>query len=138
MDALGQLDATALRRLRKADVRAGLFAVAMFAYVRPSIGGWSESGYARDMVLITVPALLWLMVAYRGRRLNWRTWAMLILFATPLVLLGILTGRRGPTFMIAVGVGMGWFLMRDRRLPLVTVLGAGAALGMILLLLVVF
>lgn len=125
-----------LLRVRRAAAAVGLLGTAIFAYVRPGIGGWAESGYVRDAYLITLPSLIWLMVAYRGRRPGFSAWLLFLVVASPLALLGVLSGRRGPTFMILVGLAVGWYFMRRSRPKMVTVLGGGTALGCFLLLLV--
>ncbi len=63
-------------------------------------------------------------------------WAWVILFASPWLLLGLLGARRGPTFMTAAVLFVGWYLQRGRRPRLVTVLAGGLLLGCLMLFLV--
>jgi hypothetical protein len=136
------------RRLRIGGAVLGLVAVGGFLYGVMNVGGiqaafgksygggWDDSGYVRDMPLLSLPALLWLMAAYQTRRPGWIGWVLICGVASPLLVQGILGGRRGPSFMGVVGLTVGWYLMRRQRPRLVTVLAGGAALGMALLFLV--
>jgi hypothetical protein len=126
-----------LKRIRRAAIYVGFVGVAMFAYVRPGLGGWSESGYARDAYLLTVPALLWLMVSFQNSRPRTADWIRIAIIAAPLFLLALFNARRGPMFMIVVGLAVGWYFMRNRRPSLRTVVLGGVMLGAVLLALVV-
>ena len=133
------------RRLRTGALVLGLVAVGGFLYGIVNVGGfaaaygkgygggWSESGYVREMFLLSLPALLWLMAAYQTRRPEWFMWVLIAVVASPFFVQGILGGRRGPTFMGVVGLTVGWYLMRRRRPRLVTVLAGGIGLGVALL-----
>ena len=135
-------------RVRLAAVLIGLVGVTGFyytieavgglseAYARAYGGGWSDLGLVRESVLFTLPALLWLMVVYRGRGPSWSGWFLISLFAAPLLLHGLLGARRGPIFIVVVALAMGWYLMRRRRPALLSVLLTGTALGLFLLFLV--
>jgi hypothetical protein len=137
-----------LQRLRRAAIVLGLVGITGFAYTVALVGGigaafgqsygggWHDSGYVRETVFLTLPALLWLMVAYQSCRPSWLDWGLLLLIASPLLMQGLLGARRGPTFMAAVGLTVGWYIMRQTRPYLVTVLVGGGLLGGMLLLLV--
>ena len=135
------------RRLRIGAIVLGLVAVAGFLYIIINVGGmeaafgkfygggWDESGYVRELFLLSLPALLWLMIAYQGGRPGWLGWTLIVLIASPFLVQGLLGARRGPTFMAVAGLTVGWYLMRRRRPRLVTALGGGLGLGALLLLL---
>jgi hypothetical protein len=141
-------DRDRLHRLRRAAAVLGLISAASFVYTLILVGGieaafsqgygggWHDSGYVRELFQLTLPALLWLMVAYQSRRPGLIDWGIIVLIASPLLMQGLLGARRGPTFMAAVGLGVGWYLMRRTRPYLVTVLLGGVVLGGMLLYLV--
>lgn len=106
------------------------------AYGRNYGGGWSDSGYMREAVLLTLPALLWFMVSHIQQRLSKLDWVMISLLASPLVIQGFLGARRGPTFMIIVALFISWHLVRFRRPQLSKVVVGGAILGLLMLTLV--
>lgn len=105
------------------------------AYGQAYGGGWSDSGYIRDGVLVTIPALVLLGLTERER---WtvKTWSIVALFASPMILQAVLGARRGPTFMAATGIGIAYYLGRGLRPRLLTTLAAGAIVGTLMLLLV--
>jgi len=133
------------RRLRVGAIVLGLVAVGGFvngivnvggfeaAFGKGYGGGWSDSGYVREIWLLSLPALLWLMAGYQTGRPGWSMWALIATISAPFLVQGILGGRRGPTFMGVVGLTVGWYLMRQRRPRLVTVLAGGIGLGVTLL-----
>ena len=133
------------RRLRIGAIILGLIAVGGFLYGINNVGGisaafaqgygggWDDSGYVREIWLLSLPALVWLMAAYQTRRPGWIGWVLIALIASPFLAQGILGARRGPTFMAVVGLAVGWYLMRRRRPRLLTVLVGGTALGIALL-----
>lgn len=116
---------------------AGILGVGGFenAYGRGYGGGWSDSGYARELYHLTISAILLLFATGEvGRR--GRAWLWIGLFAAPFLIHGTLGARRGPTFVIVVAVVAGSYLMRRTRPALGIVLAGGAALGVLLLVLV--
>jgi len=116
---------------------AGIVAMGGFsqAYGVAYGGGWSDSGYVRELYLMTSPAILILLASGQlvGRV---QRWVWIPLFGAPLAIQGLLGARRGPTFVVLVTVLAGVYLIRGRRPLLLQVLGGGAALGFLLLLLV--
>jgi hypothetical protein len=136
------------RYLRLAALALGLLGFAGFAYCVIEVGGleaaygqgygggWSDNGYVREMMLLTLPALLCLMVSYQRERPKWFIWILVLVIASPFLVQGLLGGRRGPIFMVLVGLGVGWYFMRQTRPRFVTLLAGGGLLGGVLLLLV--
>ena len=115
----------------------GIFAVGGFqaAYGVSYGGGWSESGYVRELFLLTIPAILMLLASGKVKRPGMaRYW--LALFALPLLVHGALGARRGPLFVVLVTVAAGLYLVRNERPRAWLVLAGGAALGVVLLLMV--
>lgn len=147
-DPIPRLTSRQRRRIVGAAKAVGLLSVAAFtygiihvggfasAYGHAYGGGWASSGYVRALRSVSLPALLWLMIAYRGRRPPWTVWLWVALFAAPLTIQGLLGARRGPTMMVALGVGAGWYLLHRRRPRLATVAGGGLAIGLLALTLV--
>ena len=126
----------------------GLVGVGAFTYVtmtsggfasvygRGYGGGWHDSGYVRELFLLTVPGILWYLVATAGRPMRARDLFWIGLFSYPLALHGLLGGRRGPTLVVAFTLGMGYFMSRRKRPTLALVTAGGIALGLGVLLLV--
>jgi len=105
------------------------------AYGRAYGGGWSESGYVRELFLMTAPAILLILASGQLGHRPLRWW-WVVLFGAPLLIQGLLGARRGPTFVVLVTVLAGYYLIRARRPALVTVLAGGSALGLLMLFLV--
>jgi hypothetical protein len=58
------------------------------------------------------------------------------LFMTPMAVQAVVTSRRGPTFMVAVFLAMGWFMNKKTRPSLALTAVSGASLGFLMLFLV--
>lgn len=115
----------------------GIFSVGGFraAYGISYGGGWSESGYLRELFHLTIPAILMLLASGEVKRsFSARLW--LVLFALPLLLHGALGARRGPLFVVLVTVLLGRYLIRNERPRAWLVLVGGTLLGILLLLVV--
>ena len=108
------------------------------AYSRAKGGGTAASGYLRDFTILTLPAIILLYMS-RYRR-PWRHVhsILLFLFASPHLVHGLLSARRGPTFLGIAILAAGWYLTRYKRPALWRLLTAGAAVGTLLLVLVTF
>ena len=99
-------------------------------------GGWDDNGYVRDASLLVFPAVLLIMAATTIQGLRAMHGMLMALFLAPAILEAAFSARRGPTFMIAVTVAMGWYMHRRKRPSLVITGAAGAALGLLMLFLV--
>jgi hypothetical protein len=99
-------------------------------------GGWDDSGYIRDGSILLLAGVLLILAAIGMDRM--RTWyaAMLACFTLPWLTQAILTSRRGPTFALCIVLGMGWFLSRGKRPPVIATCVAGFTLGWFVLFLV--
>ncbi|MBD2343427.1 oligosaccharide repeat unit polymerase [Anabaena subtropica] len=136
------------KRLKKAAIVCGLIGVIGFAYSIYNVGGieaaygksygggWDDSGYVREIFLLTLPALLWFLTSHMRTRLSQMDWVWVFLFLTPLLMQGLLGGRRGPTAMALIGITVGLYLIRGRRPPLTIVLVGSLLLGSLLLFIV--
>jgi hypothetical protein len=136
------------RRLAGAAVALGFVGLAAYVFMLANSGGfagaygrayggvWAETGYIRDLLYLTITALVLLLAARGGRRLSGVDWCWIALFAGPWLIHGLLGARRGPTFMVLAACGAGWYLMRARRPRLSTTLLCGLSLGLLLLFLV--
>lgn len=99
-------------------------------------GAWNDIGYVRDSVYLLLVAILILLSpqVFAPRRVLW--WVAIILFAFPWVAQALLGARRGPTFVLAMGIGVSCYLARNRRPSLALTAAAGAAVGLLMLFLV--
>ena len=96
-------------------------------------GGWSEYGYLRDAQLALFPALMMLMPSLMSKKGGPGLKAVLVLFALPSLIQGLLGARRGPTFMLFATLGMAWYLYRNRRPPLFHMVVGATCLGYLIL-----
>jgi hypothetical protein len=136
------------RRLAAAAVVLGLIGLAAYLQMLVNVGGfggaygrayggvWSDSGHVRNLQYLTITALVLLLAARTGQRVSRADWAWVMLFAAPWLVHGLLGARRGPTFLVVVALGAGWYIMRARRPRLTTTMVGGLALGLLLLFLV--
>jgi hypothetical protein len=112
------------------------------AYNNPKGGGWASSGYIRDLDFLLVPAIVCIYLAggqtEEERGLPLRYWLLVGSFSVPVLIHGLLSSRRGPTFLgIAALVG-GWYLARRSRPSRIKAIAGGVAVGVLLLALVAF
>ncbi len=106
------------------------------AYGRAYGGTWHDSGYVREMFLMSAPGILWYFIATARRPLRVSDVLWLVTFSIPLVLHGFLGARRGPTLVIAFTLMMGYVFARRRTPRIAIVVSGGAILGLLVLLLV--
>lgn len=135
-------------RIRAAAICAGIIGVIGYvygivnvggfqeAYGRGYGGGWSESGWIREAVFLTIPAILWLMITRINKTISKYDWLVILLFASPFLLQGLLGARRGPTSVVLLALIIGWYLIRARRPPLPVVIAGAILIGSLLLFLV--
>ena len=133
------------KRINQAAIFFGLVGVASYLYGIVNVGGfaaaygqsygggWSNTGYLREAIHWTLPALLWLMTTHVQTRLSKLDWGWITLFSLPLLMQGLLGARRGPTGLIIITLFMGWYLIRRRRPSLQKLIIGGVTLGMLLL-----
>jgi oligosaccharide repeat unit polymerase len=100
-------------------------------------GGWDDNGYIRDSALLMFPAFLLILTATFKTGFRFLNSVLLLLFIIPWVLQAVLTARRGPTFMIAVILAMGWFLNKKKRPSIILAAASGVTLGFLMLFLVI-
>ncbi len=103
------------------------------AFGKSYAGGWDDNGYIRDASLLMFPAFLLILTAAFQVGFRFSYAGLMILFITPWAVQAALTSRRGPTYMLAVIIGMGWYLNRRSRPPLMLTAAAGILLGFLLL-----
>lgn len=106
------------------------------AFSRSYSGGWDDSGYVRDGNLLLLVGVLLAVAAIAAEGFRVVNVAIVALFALPWLAQALLTARRGPTFAFAVVAGMGYFLLKGRRPPLLATAAAGLCLGWLTLFLV--
>ena len=110
------------------------------AYGQAYGGGWWDYGYAREAVMwCALAIILILTVNAQQSRSNFSWWihrGLCFLFALPFIFHGILGARRGPIFQIVAVIGLSWYIMRQKRPRLLTMVSAGLVLSALLLFLV--
>lgn len=133
-----QITPTALQRLKYAAFILGGLGLAGFFYRLSTIGGFIQaysrpkgggavpglSGYITGSALLTIPAILLLVLTYRGKRPDWKLTFWMIAFAFPHLVQGLLGGSRGNAFLAIATLGLGWYLARSSR-PSLRILFAG-------------
>lgn len=136
------------RQLRKAGLVLGGLGVAAFVYMVRNAGGldgaygeahghgWAASGYVREAFFWIIPGLLLLLMANSGRRICRTDKAWIALIAAPLLIHGLLSAARGPTFMILITLVVGWYMVRYRRPMLIVMVAGLGGLGLLVLFLV--
>lgn len=108
------------------------------AYDSVKAGGWAASGYLNDLDYMLVPAIALVYLSQTDRRLEIRHWVLVGFFSFPFAARGLLTARRGPTFVFFGVLIGGWYLVRRRRPAIPTLAAGGTLIGLIMLALVTF
>ena len=108
------------------------------AYNDPKGGGWAASGYIRELDLLIVPAITMIYMGYSNTRMPMRMRLALAFLSTPLLIHGILSARRGPTFLGFAALIGGWYLVKNNRPSLSQLFIGGGTIGLLLLVLVTF
>jgi hypothetical protein len=106
------------------------------AFSRPYSGGWDDSGYIRDGALLMFPGFILIATAALQSRAAAICLPMAAAFITPWMVQAALTSRRGPTFMIAIVLGMTWYMNRNRRPPILMAAAGALVLGLLILFLI--
>jgi oligosaccharide repeat unit polymerase len=126
----------------------GVIAVAGFAYMVYDNGGplavfskpkpylRAASGLIGEMPMLAYPAILLLAITLRGRKIRLEHMMLALFFASPHLIMGSLGGRRGPAFLILSALVVSWYVAKDRRPSLRTVVGMVVCLGVLMLFLV--
>jgi hypothetical protein len=99
-------------------------------------GGWIESGWLRDLVLLCLPALMLFTLGEGDRPITRRQLTLALPMVSPFLVHGLIGARRGPTFMTVAGAAMVFYMARRRRPQLPTLLIGGGLLGVLMLVLV--
>lgn len=108
------------------------------AYSRVKGGGWAGSGYIRDLDYMLVPAIIFVYLSRSDRPIRLQDWILVGVFSFPFAARGVLTARRGPTFLFFALVFGGWYLTRRQRPSLPTLAAGGGLIGLLMLTLVTF
>jgi hypothetical protein len=96
----------------------------------------TSSGYLGEAPMFALPAIGLLFFAWAGQRFTPGRIALLLIFASPLIVHGLLGARRGPTFMIMAALLVGGYAVSQKRPKLVTVFISVLLLGSLLLFLI--
>lgn len=134
--------------IRKGGYLLGALGFAAWIYAVQSAGGmadvfsrvkgygWSDWGFIRESAYLMIVGLLLLLSpeGFNPKDKRWR--AAVVMLAIPYLIQGLLGAQRGPTFLVVVTLGMSWYLARRKRPSVALVLGGGAVLGFLMLLLV--
>jgi len=104
------------------------------AYSRPKGGGAISglSGYITGASLLTIPAIILLVISRKGRKLDFRTAALMALFVAPHLLQGLLGGSRGNAFLALATLALGWYLAKAKRPPLRTLFAGLMIVGVLM------
>lgn len=136
-------------RLFAAGVRVGSIGIGVWLLLIVSAGGFSEvygvsygggelhtSGWVRETNNLYLTGLLLCLAS--GALARGRGYRFLVagLFALPHVVHALLGARRGPTFVVAVLLYVGWHIFRNRRPAVLASLAGGLLLGVFLIFLV--
>ncbi len=107
------------------------------AFSRGKGGGASlGSGYLNELVLLCLPAVMIYLFSRARSAFTIGTLFTCLLILSPLLLQGLLGGRRGPTFLACAALGAGWYVFRGKRPPLIIALVGIAMSGLLMLFLV--
>jgi hypothetical protein len=106
------------------------------AFSKAYSGGWDDSGYIRDGSILLLAGVMLTMAAIGTDGFRPSKGILLATFTLPWLTQAILTSRRGPTFALVVVLGMGWYLNKSKRPPVIATCLAGIALGWLVLFLV--
>jgi hypothetical protein len=107
------------------------------AFSQPYHGGWDDNGYIRDASMLMFPAFLMILAAGVKRGLRLFHLVLIAPLLLPWIVQAFFTARRGPTFMISIMMGMSWYLYRHKRPAILAMAVTGAAIGYLILFLVV-
>lgn len=99
------------------------------AYDSAKGGGYAASGYIGEAVLLSFPAVIILAMSRSGRRLRPVDISFAILMILPQLIQGTFGGRRGPLFLSLVTLFICWYIVRQRKPALKTVLVAICLIG---------
>lgn len=76
------------------------------------------SGWIDEMTNFSIPAAGLLLLSWQGkRRYRHHLW-LAILFASPVLIHGLLGARRGPTFLILATLLVAWYVSSEKRISL--------------------
>lgn len=105
-------------------------------YARAHGSAKASSGYVREAFFLIIPGLMLILVSSSGRKLRRPDLMWLAGCAAPMAFHSVISASRGPTFMVLVTLAVGYYVVRDRRPPLVVTFTSLGTLGVLLLLLV--
>lgn len=137
-------------RLKTVGLVLGGVAVAAYVYKIANVGGFvaayshvkgggaTTSGYIRSIDQLAIPAIVCIYMSRTGTRLTRGKKLLVGMFSVPLLIHGLLSARRGPTFLALATLIAGWYLVRRKRPSLPTIAVGGTAVGLLLLALVTF
>lgn len=147
-NTVARLSKAACLRLRTGAIAAGSIGLLCWmisivnvggfvnAFSRSYSGGWDDSGYVRDGNLLLLVGVLLAVAAITAEGFRPMNLAIVTIFGGPWVLQALLTARRGPTFAFAIVTGMGFYLLKGKRPPVVATALCGFFLGWLALFLV--
>ncbi len=133
-------------RLARTSYALAIFGITMFfyrlslrgglieAFSTPKGGGASlASGYFTVAPLLTIPAIMLLLLSRQGLKMNIQTVLLVLIYASPHLIQGLLGGSRGPTFLALASIGFGWYLARGTRPSFRIAMASLLAVGMLIM-----
>lgn len=94
------------------------------------------SGWINEMVNLSIPAAALLLLAWQGDRRYRHYFGWALVFASPMLIHGLLGTRRGPTFMILASMLIAWYIRRGIKVSLWKVVTRFGLIGALLLFLI--
>lgn len=89
------------------------------------------SGWINELVNLSIPSAALLLLAWGGARKRLHYLGAALLFASPLLMHGLLGARRGPTFIIMATMLLAWYITSKKRVSIIKILTGVGALGLI-------
>lgn len=105
----------------------------LHVYSRAKGGVSFVSGYVSSAPLLTIPAIMLYLFSKRRDRLDIRTVFVMLLYISPHLTHGLLSGSRGTTFLALGTLLFGWHLSTQKRPHLHVILTAIVAIGVLMI-----
>jgi len=141
------LNNAAKRRMRALGMMLGAIAIfvivsmlwatgpSAFTMRKPYLISPIRSGYYRELINLSFPALLLVALGWSNTRLTLQKFITLIVIISPILYFATFGGRRGPLFLSFASLGVAIFIIRQRMPKVITILAGVSTLGLLMILL---